>query len=76
MPGIRERRRQVPDAGRSGLPPYIAFMILQNMNCSLLYKKTDYPVPEKPHCRKGLAPKVGFILFPTCDHLVQNGGVV
>ncbi|MCI9435833.1 MAG: hypothetical protein HFH85_01450 [Lachnospiraceae bacterium] len=39
----------------------------------LALQKTDYPVPEKPHCWKGQAPKVGFILFPTCDHLVQNG---
>lgn len=33
----------------------------------------NFPVPESPHTWIGSSPKIGFLLFPTCDHCVKNG---
>lgn len=36
-------------------------------------RKNEFPVPEGPHIWKEGNPKVGFLLFPTCDAEVENG---
>lgn len=36
-------------------------------------KNANFPVPEKPHIWAGSSPKIGFLLFPTCDHSIKNG---
>lgn len=35
--------------------------------------KNNFPIPQKPHCWEGQIPKVGFVLFPTCDDIAKNG---
>lgn len=36
-------------------------------------KQNNLPVPQEPHCWVGEIPKVGFVLFPTCDNIAQDG---
>ena len=36
-------------------------------------KKANLPVPNEPHVWTGETLKIGFLLFPTCDHIAQNG---
>lgn len=36
-------------------------------------KQNDFPVPQEPHCWVGELPKVGFLLFPTCNNVAQDG---
>lgn len=36
-------------------------------------EKNSFPVPQVPHYWEGDLFKVGFVLFPTCDNVVQNG---
>ena len=38
-------------------------------------KQNDFSVPQKPHCWVGELLKVGFVLFPTCDNIAQNGAL-
>lgn len=36
-------------------------------------KQNGFPIPQGPHCWEGQTLKTGFLLFPNCDCIVQNG---
>lgn len=36
-------------------------------------KRCNFTVPEAPHCWLGCSPKIGYLLFPTCDISTRAG---